>query len=327
MHAIISAQDVHFAYGKVKALRGIDLEVEPGEVIAILGPNGAGKTTFIETLMGSIRPDKGKIEVFGKHPIDFKAAEWSRIGLVQQYWKDHAKWRVIDHLKWVKHAHESVGAQTLDPVEELERQGLGDKQKAKLVSLSGGQRRRVDFIAATIANPNLLLLDEPATGLDPEAKAGIHDTIMASADRGSTVLITTHDLHEAEKIASRIIIIKNGTIIADGTGPQLREHLRKPAQVSWKQDGQQHVHATETVEQFIKTLDLDSISGLTITRPTMEDAYIALVNDKNSTRTNPGPDALTHEDGATTATEIADAPATEGAPATEDAAVKEGGAR
>lgn len=287
MSAIISARDVHFSYGKVQALCGIDLEVQPGEVIAILGPNGAGKTTFIETLMGSIRPDQGSVEVFGKKPIEFSAQDWSRIGLVQQHWKDHEKWHVMEHLKWVQFAHESAGAQTVDPLELLKQQGLEDKQKAKMSSLSGGQRRRVDFITAMISNPSLLLLDEPTTGLDPEAKARIHDIIMEAADFGATIVVTTHDLSEAEKIASRILIIKEGAVLVDGTAPELREQLVKPAQVTWKQGGKRQVHATNSVEQFVKTLDLDGITGLTITRPTLEDAYIALVNGKNSTRTQP----------------------------------------
>lgn len=282
MAALIEAHDLHFAYGKVQALRGIDLSIGRGEVAAILGPNGAGKTTFVETLMGSIRPDEGDIRVFGKQPTDFSAREWTRIGLVQQHWKDHEKWLVEEHLKWIQYAHESIGADTYDPFELLASQGLGDKRKAKMGSLSGGQRRRVDFIAAMISKPNLLLLDEPTTGLDPEAKAMIHDIVSASADLGATVVLTTHDLHEAEKLASRILIIKDGKLVADASVPELSDQLVKPAQITWKQDGKRFVHATNQVEAFVKTLDLDVITGLAISRPTLEDAYLALVDDKKN---------------------------------------------
>ncbi|MDI9588962.1 MAG: ABC transporter ATP-binding protein [Acidobacteriota bacterium] len=281
MSTLIKARDVHFSYGKVQALRGIDLSIQKGEVVAILGPNGAGKTTFIETLMGSIRPDQGDIFVLGKRPIDFSAQDWSRIGMVQQHWKDHEKWLVEEHLRWIQYAHQSVGAETIDPHELLRQQGLADKWKTKLSSLSGGQRRRVDFIAAMISKPSLILLDEPTTGLDPEAKAAIHDIVGASADAGTTVVLTTHDLTEAEKLASRILIIKDGKAIANATVPELRDQLVRPAQIVWKEDGRRYVHATYEVEQYVKTLDLDRVSRLTISRPTLEDAYLALVNGNN----------------------------------------------
>lgn len=285
MSTLIEARDVHFSYGKVHALRGIDLSIQSGEVVAILGPNGAGKTTFIEALMGSIRPDLGEVKVFGKYPVNFSARDWTQIGLVQQHWKDHQKWRVEEHLKWIQYAHESCGTETLDPFKLLKQQGLADKWKAKLNALSGGQRRRIDLVAAMISKPNLILLDEPTTGLDPEAKATIHDIVSESADSGATIVLTTHDLHEAEKLASRILIIKDGALIADASVPDLRDQLVRPAQIVWKQDGKRFVHATYEVEQYLKTLDLDEISGLTITRPTLEDAYLALVNGNKKEKT------------------------------------------
>lgn len=155
--------------------------------------------------------------------------------------------------------------------------GLADKGQAKLGQLSGGQRRRIDLATAILGHPKLLVLDEPTTGLDPASKLQVHDLISAAQDGSATILFATHDLNEAEKLASRIIIMNGGLIVADDTPARLRDQLGHSAEVTWFEGGEKFVHATHEVESFVAGLDLSRITGLTITRPTLEDAYLKLI--------------------------------------------------
>lgn len=140
--------------------------------------------------------------------------------------------------------------------------------------------RGIDFAAALMASPELLVLDEPTTGLDPVSKARLHDLILPRVDDDATIVMTTHDLGEAEHLASRVLIMNEGRIIADGTVTALREYLDRGAEITWVQDGTRHVHTTRCPERFVKGLDLDAITGLTITRPTLEETYLSLVSSK-----------------------------------------------
>ena len=140
--------------------------------------------------------------------------------------------------------------------------------------------RGIDFAAALMASPELLVLDEPTTGLDPVSKARLHDLILARVDDDATIVMTTHDLAEAEHLASRVLIMNEGRILADGTVTALRERLDRGAEITWVQDGTRHVHTTHCPERFVKGLDLDAITGLTITRPTLEETYLSLVSSK-----------------------------------------------
>lgn len=275
---VITARGVDFAYGKLPVLHDVTLTVHPGEVVCLLGPNGVGKTTLVENLLGSLRPRTGSVRVFGTDPRRAGAAFWARIGLVQQNWSDHAKWRVQDQLEWIRSMQLTASAQVADVAEVLDAVGLTDKAGSRLSRLSGGQRRTLDFAAALMGRPDLLILDEPTTGLDPASKARLHDLIMERVDDDATVLMTTHDLSEAERLASRVIIMAAGRIIADGPVTELRERVGRKAEETWMQDGEHHVHATASPESFLQQLDLDAISGLTVTRPTLEEAYLALVS-------------------------------------------------
>jgi len=166
--------------------------------------------------------------------------------------------------------------------EVLDAVGLADKTTSRLSRLSGGQRRTIDFAAALMGRPELLVMDEPTTGLDPVSKAHLHDLILQRVDDdNATILMTTHDLAEAERIASRILIMSRGRIIADGSVTALREQLSPDAEVTWIQDGEHHVHATAAPEHFLTRLDLGTITGLTITRPTLEETYLSLVGKEH----------------------------------------------
>ena len=278
MPPVITVENLEFSYGTTPVLRGLDLSVEAGEVVCLLGPNGVGKTTLVENLLGSLTPTSGTVRVLGTDPRRAGADFWARIGLVQQNWTDHPKWRVKDQLEWIRSVQLTAASRVIGVDEVLDAVGLADKADSRLSRLSGGQRRTVDFAAALMAAPELLVLDEPTTGLDPVSKARLHDLILARVDEDATIVMTTHDLAEAERLASRVLIMNEGRIIADGTVTALRERLDRGAEITWIEGGAHHVHTTRSPERFVKGLDLDAVTGLTITRPTLEETYLSLVN-------------------------------------------------
>ena len=278
MPPVITVENLEFSYGTAPVLRGLDLSVEAGEVVCLLGPNGVGKTTLVENLLGSLTPTSGTVRVLGTDPRRAGADFWARVGLVQQNWTDHPKWRVKDQLEWIRSVQLTAASRVIGVDEALDAVGLTDKADSRLSRLSGGQRRTVDFAAALMAAPELLVLDEPTTGLDPVSKARLHDLILARVDENATIVMTTHDLAEAERLASRVLIMNEGRIIADGTVTALRERLDRGAEITWIEGGAHHVHTTRSPERFVKGLDLDAVTGLTITRPTLEETYLSLVS-------------------------------------------------
>ena len=282
MSAVITTENLEFSYGAEPVLRGLDLSIEAGEVVCLLGPNGVGKTTLVENLLGSLAPTAGTVRVLGADPRRAGAAFWARVGLVQQNWTDHAKWRVVDQLEWVRAMQLTAAPHVMSVNEVLDAVGLAGKATSRLSRLSGGQRRTIDFAAALMGRPELLVMDEPTTGLDPASKAHLHDLILQRVDDDdATILMTTHDLAEAERIASRVLIMSRGRIIADGSVTALRERLSHDAEVTWVQDGEHHVHATASPERFLLQLDLGTITDLTVTRPTLEETYLALVGEEH----------------------------------------------
>ena len=278
MPPVITTESLEFSYGEAPVLRGLDIRVGAGEVVCLLGPNGVGKTTLVENLLGSLAPTNGRVRVFGTDPRQAGAGFWAKVGLVQQSWTDHAKWRVKDQLEWIRSVQLTAAERVSTVAEVLGAVGLSDKADSPLSRLSGGQRRTIDFAAALLASPELLILDEPTTGLDPVSKARLHDLILARVDEDATIVMTTHDLSEAERLASRVLIMNEGRIIADGTVTALRERLDRGAEITWIEGGAHHVHTTRSPERFVKGLDLDAVTGLTITRPTLEETYLSLVS-------------------------------------------------
>ena len=278
MPPVITTESLEFSYGEAPVLRGLDIRVGAGEVVCLLGPNGVGKTTLVENLLGSLAPTSGRVRVFGTDPRQAGAGFWAKVGLVQQSWTDHAKWRVKDQLEWIRSVQLTAAERVSTVAEVLDAVGLSDKADSRLSRLSGGQRRTIDFAAALLASPELLILDEPTTGLDPVSKARLHDLILARVDEDATIVMTTHDLSEAERLASRVLIMNEGRIIADGTVTALRERLDRGAEITWIEGGAHHVHTTRSPERFVKGLDLDAVTGLTITRPTLEETYLSLVS-------------------------------------------------
>lgn len=277
---VIAVSGLCMRYGATDVLTGLDFRVAAGEVIAILGPNGAGKTTTVEILEGFRARSGGEVEVLGVDPARGDDAWRARIGVVLQSWSDHGKWRPRTFLRHVGDYYRPYGDPW--PVDELlEMVGLTDQADQRIKRLSGGQRRRLDVAAGVIGRPGLLFLDEPTTGFDPHARREFHDLIHRMSDlEGTTIVLTTHDLAEAEKLANRILILADGQIIADGSPDELTRTAATTAEVRWTRDEQRHVHPSDDATAFVRELlasEGGAITDLEVRRASLEDSYLTLV--------------------------------------------------
>jgi ABC-2 type transport system ATP-binding protein len=287
---VVEVNDLRMRYGDKDVLDGIDLRVHRGEVVALLGPNGAGKTTTIEILEGFRERSAGDVSVFGVDPS--RAGEdWrARVGVVLQSWRDHARWSPRDLLAHLGRYYEPYSTpdhpRPYQVDELLKTVGLEEQSGQKIRTLSGGQRRRLDVAVGIIGRPELLFLDEPTAGFDPQAKRDFHDIVHSLSDlEDTTILLTTHDLDEAEKLADRILILANGRIVADGTADELARQITREAQVRWSRNGEQFVHATPDATGFVRELFTqygEDIADLEVRRATLEDTYIAMVQQFES---------------------------------------------
>jgi len=213
------------SYGDTRVLEGVDLEIPRGQVVALLGPNGAGKTTTVEILEGFRRRSGGEVEVLGVDPATAPESWRARVGVVLQSWRDHGTWRVRELLEVISAYYPPYSTETVRrpwPADELlERVGLQEHARQRIDKLSGGQRRRLDVAIGLVGRPELLFLDEPTTGLDPAGRRDVHDLISDLVDLDTTILMTTHDLAEAEKVADRVVIIDRGRLVVSGTPREL----------------------------------------------------------------------------------------------------------
>ncbi|WP_227995893.1 ABC transporter ATP-binding protein [Glycomyces albidus] len=291
----IAVSDLRMRYGDKDVLTGLDLRVEAGGVTALLGPNGAGKTTTIEILEGFRARSGGDVEVLGVDPVSGGEAWRARLGVVLQEWRDNGKWRVRDLLRHFAEYYRPY-ADPWGADELLELVGLTAQAGQRIQTLSGGQRRRLDVAIGIIGRPELLFLDEPTTGFDPHARREFHELIHRLTDLdGTTILLTTHDLDEAEKLAERIVILAGGRIIADGSPDQLARAAATVAEVSWTQDGRRHVHATEDATDFARGLlatDDGAVTDLEIHRASLEEAYLTLVQQFETGQTETAVDTF-----------------------------------
>lgn len=267
------------AYGAVDILHGVDLDIHRGEVFALLGPNGAGKTTTIEILEGFRRRSGGEVSVLGVDPERGDDAWRARIGLVLQSWRDHRRWRVGELLRHFAMYYPDPR----DPADLLALVGLTDQAGQRVDRLSGGQRRRLDVALGIVGRPELLFLDEPTTGFDPQARHDFHVLVERLArDEGVTVLLTTHDLVEAERLADRIAMLVGGRIRACGTPAELARRAAAQAEVRWTaDDGTPRRERTEDPSRLVWELHQHAdgpITGLEVRRPTLEDTYLHMVH-------------------------------------------------
>ncbi|HTN78468.1 MAG TPA: ATP-binding cassette domain-containing protein [Acidimicrobiales bacterium] len=223
MTPIVEARALSKRFGKVAALEGLDLVVEPGQVVALLGPNGAGKTTFVRLVATLLEPDGGSLRV-GGHDVVRESHEVRRlIGLAGQYAAVEGAMTGRENLEMVARLYgQSRADARANTTAALERLGLTDAGSRLVRTYSGGMRRRLDLGASLVGAPRLLLLDEPTTGLDPGSRIELWDTIRALVERGTDVMLTTQYLDEADQLAHRIVIIDHGKVIADGTPRELK---------------------------------------------------------------------------------------------------------
>ncbi|MFJ8189583.1 ABC transporter ATP-binding protein [Streptomyces sp. NPDC096094] len=291
---VIQARGLTMAYGDIGVLHGMDLDVHRGEVFALLGPNGAGKTTTVEILEGFRQRSAGEVRVLGADPERGDDAWRGRIGLVLQSWRDHPRWRVAELLTHFA----TYYPDPRDPAELLALVGLTDQADRQVNRLSGGQRRRLDVALGIVGRPELLFLDEPTTGFDPEARREFHLLVERLAhDEGVTVLLTTHDLMEAERLADRIAMLVGGRIRACGTPSELARRAAAQAEVRWTaDDGTPRRERTDDPSRLVWELHRNAagpIADLEVRRPTLEDTYLHMVH-READGTDEATDRQTH---------------------------------
>ena len=285
MDEVLDIRDLRMRYGKTDVLNGVSFAARRGEVLALLGPNGAGKTTTIEILEGFRMRSAGQVSVLGADPAHGGEAWRARTGVVLQSWRDHAKWQVrelLAHLGRYYAPYSTPGVTRPWDVDDLlETVGLTPHAGKRVRNLSGGQRRRLDVAIGIVGRPELLFLDEPTAGFDPEARRDFQDVVHRLADlEETTILLTTHDLDEAERLADRILILTGGTIIADGSADELARTMSGQSEVRWSRDGQRFVHAADDATAFVRELFRqygESVEDLEVRRASLEDTYMALV--------------------------------------------------
>jgi ABC-2 type transport system ATP-binding protein len=277
---VISIRGLRKSYGEVEAVRGIDLEVHAGEVLAFLGPNGAGKTTTVEILEGYRERDGGEVSVLGEDPERADRRWRERIGVVLQSCRLDPYLTVRESLALFAGYYEAPR-----PIEEtIELVGLAGKADARASALSGGQQRRLDVGMALIGDPELLFLDEPTTGFDPSARRQAWETIAGLRELGKTVFLTTHYMDEAQRLADRVAIISRGEVVARGTPEDLGERESRPARISYREDGREVELETTTPVQTLNELtgralaEGRDLEGLEVTRPSLEDVYLELTD-------------------------------------------------
>ena len=279
---VIEVQGLHKSYADTKAVDGIHLTISKGEIFALLGPNGAGKTTTVEILEGFRTADSGSISVLGFDPATrgVQSRIWrNRIGIVLQSTADAGDLTVQETLS---HFAKYYSAPR-DVEEVIHSVGLDEKRGALIRTLSGGQRRRLDVGLGIIGSPELLFLDEPTTGFDPEARRAFWALIESLREGGTTILLTTHYLDEAEALADRVAVITRGKILEVSTPSQLGGRASAKARVQWKADGVIQEELSDNPTDVVRRLSAQfpgEVPELQVLRPSLEDIYLSMIGEK-----------------------------------------------
>jgi ABC-2 type transport system ATP-binding protein len=277
----IEVADLSKSYGSREALRGISFSVEAGEVFALLGPNGAGKTTTVEILEGYRRRSGGRVEVLGSDPEHAGRGFRGRIGIVLQSSAVYPTLSVREILELFAGYYD----RPREPAEVVELVGLEEKRDARVRTLSGGQLRRLDLGLALIGDPELVFLDEPTTGFDPAARRQAWETIRGLRALGKTVLLTTHYMEEAQRLASRVAILREGRIVATGPPDDLLS-TNGAVEIRFERDGEPVVVRTDDPTRVLHELTGDALAGgyelagLEVRRQSLEDVYLELTGDE-----------------------------------------------
>ena len=277
MTPAITVSDLRKSYGQVEAVRGVSFEIEQGEVFGLLGPNGAGKTTTVEVLEGYRKRDGGSVSVLGADP-QHAGGDWrERIGIVLQSSAMYPNLTVDEHVR----VFAGYYSRPRDPGEVIALVGLEEKRSARVKTLSGGQQRRLDLALGLVGDPELIFLDEPTTGFDPQARRAAWEMIRSLRELGKTVLLTTHYLDEAEQLSDRVAVLREGQIVALGKPSELAG-ARVATEVRYRLDGQEVVVETHEPTKLLHELtgralaEGKELESLEVRRPTLEEIYLSL---------------------------------------------------
>ena len=279
MKPVIEVKSLTKSYGDLKVVKGLSLTINSGEIFAILGPNGAGKTTTVEILEGFRNADSGEISVLETNPAikGSAALTWrNRIGIVLQSSNDTLELTPREALSHFS----TYYSNPRDVSEVIALVGLEEKADDRARTLSGGQRRRLDVGLGIIGRPELLFLDEPTTGFDPEARRAFWVLIKKLRDEGTTILLTTHYLDEAEALADRVAVMNYGEILEISTPALLGGRASAQATVSWRENGSLQSSTTDSPTEFVQSLASrfdGEIPELSVRRPTLEDIYLSMI--------------------------------------------------
>jgi ABC-2 type transport system ATP-binding protein len=277
----ISVRGLRKSYGELEAVRGVDFEIEEGEVFGLLGPNGAGKTTTVEILEGYRRRDAGEVSVLGHDPQHPGPEFRQRIGVVLQ---QSQLWLNVT----VREAHAIFAGYYESPrdVDEvIALVGLTEKRDARVKTLSGGQKRRLDLGVALVGDPDLVFLDEPTTGFDPAARRAAWEMIRSLRSLGKTVLLTTHYLDEAEQLADRVAVLREGVIVRIGTPRELTT-ADLEVEIRYRRNGEEILVRTAEPTRLLHELTGEALQRgeelqrLEVRRPTLEEVYLSLLDDE-----------------------------------------------
>jgi ABC-2 type transport system ATP-binding protein len=280
----ISVRDLRKSYGPVEAVRGVSFSVARGEVFGLLGPNGAGKTSTVEILEGYRERTGGEVSVLGMDPERGQRELKERMGIVLQSVGFYPRATVRESVEQMAGFY----PHPRDVLETIALVGLEEKLDQRANQLSGGQLRRLDLALALVGDPELIFLDEPTTGFDPAARRAAWQVIRSLRELGKTLLLTTHYLEEAQELADRVAIVKDGVIVASGPPSELSSGRGAVYRVSWVEDGQRREIETEDPTELLHRLTGDALErgerleGLTVTRPSLEDIYLELTADVES---------------------------------------------
>jgi ABC-2 type transport system ATP-binding protein len=276
----ISVRGLRKSYGRLEAVRGVDFDIEQGEVFGLLGPNGAGKTTTVEILEGYRDRDGGEVTVLGHDPQRPGPEFRQRIGVVLQ---QSDLWPNLT-VREVHHAFAGYYERPRNVGEVIELVGLAEKADARVKTLSGGQKRRLDLGVALVGDPDLVFLDEPTTGFDPAARRAAWEMIRSLRSLGKTVLLTTHYLDEAEQLADRVAVLREGRIVRIGTPRELTTSELE-VEIRYRRDGEEVLVRTHEPTRVLNELTAEALARgeelerLEVRRPTLEEVYLALVQE------------------------------------------------
>ena len=279
MSAIV-VRDLQKSYGSNEAVRGIDFTIEAGEVFGLLGPNGAGKTTTVEILEGYRKRDGGTVEVLGTDPESAGSRWREQVGVVLQSSSLYPNLTVSESLRLFAGYY----ATPRDPEEVVELVGLGEKRSARARTLSGGQKRRLDLALALVGDPDVLFLDEPTTGFDPGARRAAWETVRGLRALGKTILLTTHYLDEAEQLADRVAVLRQGQIVREGAPSELTGGA-VDTEIRYRVGDEEMIERTREPTRRVYELAAEALArgeeleALEVRRPTLEDVYLELTGD------------------------------------------------